>query len=166
MAVLIGRSGEIQGTRFEITKDRVVLGRNATCDIVLKDHTVSSQHCYIARRGDQYLLHDLNSTNGTQVNGQRISEAVLEPQQVVQVGGVELVFETSPSDAPPLEASASTQVVIDSAPATVTTPKSFASVSPFGARRRDNRALWLTLFIIIGLLALVGGVFFLRQLLV
>ena len=163
MAFLVGLSGEIKGTTFEITKDRIVLGRHANCDIVVNDNAVSSQHCYIARRDKRFVLHDLNSTNGTQLNAQRITESELRPKQIIQIGSTELMF-----DAPALESEnpspavlTNTQVVIDDAPP-VAAPKSFSSVSPFGARRRDNRGLWLTMLIAVGLLALAGLVYFLH----
>jgi len=163
VAVLIGISGEIKGTRFEITKDRLVLGRHLNCDIILKDNAVSSQHCYIARRGNRYVLHDLNSTNGTQLNFERITEAELAPKQIIQVGSTELMFDAPSSEIPSSVLASNTQVVVDDAPP-ITAPKSFSSVSPFGARPRDNRGLWLTAFIIIGLLALAGLAFFLYAL--
>jgi len=166
VAVLIGISGEIKGTRFEITKDRLVLGRHLNCDIILKDNAVSSQHCYIARRGNCYVLHDLNSTNGTRLNSQRVAEVELTPKQVIQLGSTELMFDVSSSEPPPPAQSSSTQVVIDSDPPPVVAPKSFSSVSPFGARQRDNRGLWLTILIVVGLLALAGLVYFLRKLLI
>ena len=65
MALLIGMSGPVKGQTFALNKDRTILGRNASNDIVVADEAVSSQHCYIARRGDRYVLRDLNSTNGT-----------------------------------------------------------------------------------------------------
>ena len=166
MAVLIGISGEIKGARFEITKARMVLGRQSNCDIMLKDNAVSSQHCYIGRRGDRYVLHDLNSTNGTRLNSQRMTEAELIPKQVIQLGSTELMFDAAPSEIPPPAQASSTQIVVDSEPATVVAPKSFSSVSPFGTRRRENRGLWLTIFIVVGLLALAGLVYFLRKLLI
>jgi pSer/pThr/pTyr-binding forkhead associated (FHA) protein len=162
VAVLVGISGEVKGKTFEIAKDRVVLGRHANCDIIVNDTAVSSQHCYIARRDNRFILHDLNSTNGTQLNGGRITEAELTPKQIVQIGSTELMFDASPaeSESPPREPMTNTQIVIDDEPP-VAAPKSFSSVSPFGARRRDNRGLWLTVLVVVGLLALAGLVHFL-----
>ncbi len=162
MALLIGMSGEIKDAKFEIVKDRVVLGRNQNCDIVVNDGAVSSQHCYIARRGGRYVLHDLNSTNGTQLDGQRITEQELASGQTIQLGATELTFDASAPDAAPPGPAANTQLLAD-VPPQAGTPKSFSSVSPFGARRRDSRGLWLTLFIVFGLLALAGLVWFLRS---
>lgn len=161
MAFLVGISGEIKGTTFEITKDRIVLGRHMNCDIIVNDSAVSAQHCYIARRGSRFMLHDLNSTNGTQLNAQRVTEAELMPKQVIQIGSTELMFDAPASESPAPGLMTNTQVVIDEAPP-VAAPKSFSSVSPFGTRQRDNRGFWLTAFIVVGLLALAGLVFFLH----
>ena len=160
MAFLIAMSGELKGQKFEINKERIVLGRHPNCNIIVNDNAVSSQHCYVARRGDRYVLHDLNSTNGTQLNFKRVTEAELQPKQVIQVGATELMFDAPSSEISSSVLASNTQVVIDDAPA-IAAPKSFSSVSPFGARRRDNRGLWLVTFIVIGLLALAGLAFFL-----
>ncbi len=164
MTVLIGMSGELKGQKFSISKDRTVLGRHPNCDIIVNDGAVSSQHCYIARRGNRYILHDLNSTNGTQLNFERVTEAELHPKQVIQIGSTELMFDAPDSKILAATSAAKTQVVVDEAPAMLT-PKSFSSISPFGARSGDSRNIWPTIFIIIGLLALVGVVFFLYSLL-
>ncbi|MCG2680256.1 MAG: FHA domain-containing protein [Kiritimatiellae bacterium] len=160
MAFLIAMSGELKGQKFEISKERIVLGRHPNCDIILNDGAASSQHCYVARRGNRYILHDLNSTNGTQLNFQRVTEAELQPKQVIQVGATELMFDAPSSEIPSSVLASNTQVVIDDAPA-IAAPKSFSSVSPFGARHLDNRGLWLAAFIVTGLLALTGLAFFL-----
>jgi len=164
VAYLVGMSGEIKGTKYELSKERVVLGRNPNCDIILNDGAVSSQHCYIARRGDRYVLHDLNSTNGTQLNFERITEVELAPKQVIQVGATELMFDAPTSEIPSSVLTPVTQVVIDEAPP-VPAPKSFSSVSPFGASRKDNRGLWLAVLIGVGVLALAGLVYFLHAML-
>lgn len=156
MAVLIGMSGEVKGARFEINKDRLVLGRNAGCDIVLQDNSVSSQHCYVGRRGSGYVIHDLNSTNGTRVNAQVVSEAELLPKQVIQIGATEFLFDADPSEIPLPGQAASTQVVVESDQTSSFPPKSFSSVSPFGSRRRENYKLWPIFFGIIGLVVLAG----------
>ncbi|NLB60785.1 MAG: FHA domain-containing protein [Lentisphaerae bacterium] len=159
MAFLIGMSGELKGQRFEINKDRTVLGRHPNCDIIVNDGAASSQHCYIARRGNRYILHDLNSTNGTQVNFERVTEVELQPKQVIQVGSTELLFDM-PNSKISSDLATKTHVIVDAAPAVIA-PKSFASVSPFGARSRDNRRLWMIAFTVIGFLVLAGLIFFL-----
>lgn len=164
MALLIGMSGPVKGQTFALNKDRTILGRNASNDIVVADEAVSSQHCYIARRGDRYVLRDLNSTNGTMLNLKRVDDEIeLAPKQTIQVGSCEFLFDdqadniTSTSVVAPV-----TQVIVDQA-RPVINPTFFASVSPFGSRRKSNRLLWRLLLAGIGLAALVSLVVFLVQ---
>ncbi|MBN2193527.1 MAG: sigma 54-interacting transcriptional regulator [Polyangiaceae bacterium] len=81
------------GKVWTVAGSRLVLGTAPSCDVVLDDRTVSRHHCEILVSERRYLLRDLDSTNGTFVNGQEIIEAVLEPGARIQVGDTELVFQ-------------------------------------------------------------------------
>jgi len=70
-----------------------VIGRSSECDITLADSNVSRRHAEIRRIGDGYSLVDLGSTNGTEVNGQRIQETALMSGDVISVGTTEITFE-------------------------------------------------------------------------
>lgn len=166
MAFLIGMSEGLRGQKFEIKTDRTTIGRAPTNDIVINDVAASAQHCYISRRGDRYVLHDMNSTNGTCLNFDRISEAELHPKQVIQIGSSELMFDDDAPTKTPLTAAmpANADVVADVAPPNIK-PKSFSSVSPFGARRRDNKNAWMAVIVIVGILALAAVAYFVIQML-
>jgi hypothetical protein len=79
----------------ELTLDQgvVVLGRSSGCDIVVDDPNVSRRHAEIRRLGEGYSLVDLGSTNGTEVNGQRVGETSLMNGDVIGVGTTRLTFE-------------------------------------------------------------------------
>lgn len=62
------------GTRFELVKDVNTLGRGQGWDICLHDRAVSRPHAEIRRQGDDFVLIDLGSANGTLINGKRIAE--------------------------------------------------------------------------------------------
>jgi hypothetical protein len=73
----------------------VLIGRDPQNDVVLDDRRVSRKHAEIRLRLGRYTLYDLQSTNGTYVNGRRVAEKVLENGDKISVGGLEIVFRSS-----------------------------------------------------------------------
>ncbi|MAC51658.1 FHA domain-containing serine/threonine-protein kinase [Gimesia maris] len=65
--------------RFPITKERVVLGRNASCDIRLDRPGISGEHCAFHYENTGWIVTDLKSKNGTEVEGKRVEEQILFP---------------------------------------------------------------------------------------
>ena len=85
---------ESQGKHFfELVSEQSIVGRENFCDIVIPSHTVSRQHARITRIDDAYYLEDLSSLNGTFVNGERVSERVLQDGDELRVGDSWLLFE-------------------------------------------------------------------------
>jgi FHA domain len=72
---LIVRRGPQPNQIYELNKDIITLGRDITNDIVINDPEVSRHHCRMTRGGGGYTIEDLGSTNGTFVNGQRLTGA-------------------------------------------------------------------------------------------
>lgn len=73
--------------------DRFTIGRDATCDLAIADMTVSRQHAQLERTPEGWLLSDLESTNGTRVNGWRVRGQVpVGPGDLVSFGNLEVVF--------------------------------------------------------------------------
>ena len=81
-----GRTGE-----FELRQGVTTLGRAITSDVVLADHRASREHARIHVRGEQVLLEDLNSRNGTFVNGARVSTVALGPDSRIGIGDLQFV---------------------------------------------------------------------------
>jgi pSer/pThr/pTyr-binding forkhead associated (FHA) protein len=69
------------------------VGRASGNEIPLADPSVSNRHCVLILHGSDVIVRDLNSSNGTLVNGQAVSEAILQPGDVIQVGIVQMKFE-------------------------------------------------------------------------
>jgi two-component system cell cycle response regulator len=88
LAVLLVMTGPSTGqTIYLETKDHWVIGRGTGCDIVLQENSVSRQHCdVIFDPKGHWLVKDLKSSNGTWVNGQKISKHVLESGDKIQLG--------------------------------------------------------------------------------
>jgi signal transduction histidine kinase len=84
--------GNDQGTRFELVGDTIGLGRESSNAVQLHDTEVSRQHAEIRRTETGYVLVDLNSSNGTFVNGLRIEQHNLTSGDHVQVGGTMMLF--------------------------------------------------------------------------
>ena len=74
MPMLIIYEGELEGQRWIIDQDRMVIGRGSSCDITLPERQISRQHAQIERDGAGYWLRDLQSKNRTYVNGQEVSD--------------------------------------------------------------------------------------------
>jgi len=83
------------GSRIAVGAEPVVIGRMPECTVVLSDANVSRRHAEIRRRGSEVVVVDLQSTNGTRVNGLPIQERVLADGDDVTVGTTILRFQTS-----------------------------------------------------------------------
>ncbi|HJZ45683.1 MAG TPA: FHA domain-containing protein [Roseiflexaceae bacterium] len=71
---------------------QITIGREGS-DIVLDNPQVSRNHATIDRAGGKHVLHDAGSTNGTFVNGQRITQHTLAPGDIIQIGAFKLVYD-------------------------------------------------------------------------
>jgi pSer/pThr/pTyr-binding forkhead associated (FHA) protein len=87
-ARLVIKNGGFEGMTFELTSAETLIGRNPTTDITLLDDGISREHAIILydADSDSYCLEDLQSTNGTQVNGKRVRSVTLASGDEVRVG--------------------------------------------------------------------------------
>lgn len=92
---LVERSGPNVGMSFPLIKSEMVIGRDSSADVVIKDPEVSRKHARVFMQGAYYVIEDLGSTNGITINGQRISGGyTLQPGEVITLGEkIVLVFE-------------------------------------------------------------------------
>ena len=82
----------VDGTRHTIDQKSIVIGRSKDCDIRLSDPNVSRRHAEVRQEGTAYWLIDLDSTNGSTVNGRRQQRARLENDDRITLGSTEIVF--------------------------------------------------------------------------
>ncbi|MEO6054426.1 MAG: FHA domain-containing protein [Chthoniobacterales bacterium] len=144
----------------DLTEDKVTVGRLADNSIHLDEASVSSHHAELISEGGQYHLHDLGSTNGTFVNGEPVTDAVLRNGDEVRFGKVEVVFngdEKGDADQP-LPESNEVEVMPGQASSR---PKSFVSSSPFGTYIKKRNPVGIAVMS----LAALGFVAFLAMLL-
>src|ERR671924_331665 len=84
----------VDGNEHAIDKQSVVIGRSKDCDVRVADPNVSRRHAEVRQEGTTYWLVDLGSTNGTFVNGVKVSRArKLTPGDLVRVGETDFRFE-------------------------------------------------------------------------
>lgn len=87
MLRLTMRRGPTPGTVYELGSDEITIGRGNKNSIVIRDNEVSRDHCRLVRLSGHYEVHDLNSSNGTFVNGQRVvSGWLLQPGALIELG--------------------------------------------------------------------------------
>jgi transcriptional regulator with GAF, ATPase, and Fis domain len=87
-------SGSAKGTS-RLIREVLRIGKASDNDLVLADDTVSRHHCELSWARDGIHVHDLGSTNGTKVQGARVTEAVASPGSVLKVGEVEIILRAS-----------------------------------------------------------------------
>ena len=141
----------------ELTDEVITLGRISENALQIEHASVSSYHAELTLRGDNYILKDLGSTNGTRVNGRAIEpeqEVPLNPNDEIQFGHVETKYVTDagshsqplPSDAEPAVAVASSSAV----------PSNFANASPF-QKKTEKKDPANTAVLVLGIVALLGA---------
>jgi pSer/pThr/pTyr-binding forkhead associated (FHA) protein len=91
MASLIVQKGTHPVT-YELVGDIVMIGRAALNDIVIDNPVVSAQHAMLLKVGDTYWLKDLNSTNGTHVNGRLFTYGELKDRDTIRFASVIAIF--------------------------------------------------------------------------
>ncbi len=91
-SLLVVRRGPNSGSRFLLDSDVTTAGRHPSSDIFLDDVTVSRRHAEFVRSGDDFVVRDVGSLNGSYVNRERIEEAKLAGGDEVQIGKYRLVF--------------------------------------------------------------------------
>lgn len=89
VSVIFG--GQDQG-KYALEKDRMVVGRDPACEITIDNLGISRQHCAFEIRGDSFLIQDLGSSNGTYVNGKKVSQFFLNDGDEVVIGKYTLRF--------------------------------------------------------------------------
>ena len=84
--------GDHAGREYRLGSKRMLIGRTAQCDITINDSSASRKHASIESKDGRFLLQDLKSTNGTQVNGKSVDIHVLSHGDKIRVGRTVLQF--------------------------------------------------------------------------
>jgi pSer/pThr/pTyr-binding forkhead associated (FHA) protein len=100
MAKLVLLSPGLTGRSHELKVERTTVGRVEDNTFQIAEPSVSSHHCEVLMRGSEIVVRDLDSTNGSFVNGEKISESVLKPGQILRLGQIEMRLETEATALP------------------------------------------------------------------
>jgi pSer/pThr/pTyr-binding forkhead associated (FHA) protein len=103
MAKLVILTQGMTGRTHELKVDKTTIGRVEDNLFQIAEPSVSSHHCEVLLRGNEVVIKDLNSTNGTFIDGEKIAESVLKPGHTLRLGQIELRLEdgaTAPTSAP------------------------------------------------------------------
>ncbi|MEQ1825227.1 MAG: FHA domain-containing protein [Pirellula sp.] len=86
------------GEDIPLKKDRVLIGRRDNCDIVLRFANVSGQHCRLTLEQGYWFVKDLESRNGTKVNGYRVVRKRLDPGVIISIAKHQYEIRYNPED--------------------------------------------------------------------
>ncbi|HOK18698.1 MAG TPA: FHA domain-containing protein [Caldisericia bacterium] len=91
-ALLIIKSGRKSGATFPLRKKVINMGRDSSNEIVIDDPKSSRQHAKIKLEGDNFVIYDLASSNGTLVNGEKITSVKLNDGDEIKIGDTVFAF--------------------------------------------------------------------------
>jgi pSer/pThr/pTyr-binding forkhead associated (FHA) protein len=98
MAKLVLLSAGMTGRTHELKGEKTTVGRVEDNTFQIAEPSVSSHHAEVLLRGNDVIVKDLNSTNGTFINGEKVTESPIKPGQILRLGQIEMRLET---DTPP-----------------------------------------------------------------
>jgi len=102
MAKLVLLSAGMTGRTHDLKAEKTTIGRVEDNMFQIAEPSVSSHHCEVLLRENEVIVRDLNSTNGTYINGEKITDSPIKPGQILRLGQVEMRLETdaAPGAAP------------------------------------------------------------------
>lgn len=89
---LVLRTGSRAGHDHRLAAETTIGRDGASCDLILDDEAVSARHALVRFERNQFVIHDLASTNGTFVNGEKVDRVTLTDGDTVTLGGTRMIF--------------------------------------------------------------------------
>ena len=157
MAKLVLLSEGFTGKTYELKVEKTTIGRLEDNAFQIAEPSISSHHCEILLRGNDVVVKDLNSTNGTFISGERVTESPLKPGQILRLGQVEMRLETGapmPSGKIPLD---QTRVISQGVKFDLEQGQKpvFDKDSPFAKKSNKIAIVFITIGIILGVIIVV-----------
>jgi pSer/pThr/pTyr-binding forkhead associated (FHA) protein len=148
----------------ELSEDTITVGRISDNTLQIEEASVSSHHAEFVASGDHHILRDLDSTNGTRVNGQVFSEGPVKDSDRIRFGQIECRYVSeNPDDARPLPEQ---QLVAAAVAESSVRPDDFTNASPFKSknRKKDPVSLGILVFAGVSVLVFIGAMLSIFQL--
>ena len=142
----------ISGITHELVEDLITIGRAEDNMIVIADPSISSHHAHLQLAGETYRLKDLDSTNGTCVNGIPATETALRFDDRIRFGGVEGRYEADTRGSQPLPQLEKIEAKLADLS---TAPVDFANASPFPRQKEQKDPTRTAIFVGSAILLLV-----------
>ena len=151
---LIILSEQFRGRTFELTKDQHTVGRVDERDICIKDPTISTYHCRFIKNGNTYVVEDQGSTNGTRVNNVPITSQALQNSDILQIGGVEILYDCDDKSVTTVVQQQTTDIDVNAA----STTQTIRRVDELGFTKRakgnNSQKVMIGLIVLLALLVL------------
>ncbi len=156
MPRLVAQSPEFTGKVFTLSGPEITVGRVEDNTIQMEHASVSGHHAVLRLDQLDYVIKDLDSTNGTRINGEKVSEQKLRRNDILRLGNIEWLYDSEHS--PPGQPMPSPSERVNLAECKSNgRPADFANASPVGKTKGMPSKLWTWVLISLGVLA-VGGV--------
>lgn len=152
MAKLVLLSEGFTGKSYELKAEKITIGRMDDNSFQVPEGSISSHHCEVLLRGKDVVIKDLNSTNGTFINGERVTaEAPLKPGQILRLGSVEMRLETGEAGPPTKRQFDQTRVIggVKAGDFEQGTRPVFDKNSPFSKKSNKTAIIFITSAIVL-----------------
>lgn len=165
MPKLVVLSEGLTGKTFELKGDKVTIGRLEDNTFQIAEPSVSSHHCEILLKGSEVLVKDLNSTNGTFINGEPVTERALKPGQILRLGQVEMRLETGEGPPPAPKKLDQTRAIPQGVKFDAEQGKRsvFDKGSPFSKKSNKTTVVFITIGIVLTVIIVISIFFAVRQ---
>jgi predicted component of type VI protein secretion system len=157
MAKLVVLSEGLTGKTCELKAEKTTIGRLDDNTFQISEASVSSHHCEVLARGKEIVVKDLNSTNGTFVNGERVTEHSLKPGQILRLGQIEMRLETGEAAPATKKQFDQTRVIggVKAGDFDQGARPTFDKNSPFAKKSNKTAVVFITIGIVLAFVILV-----------
>jgi len=154
MPRLVAQSPEFAGQSFDLAGPEITVGRVADNKVQVEHASVSGHHAVLKLDALDYVIKDLDSTNGTRVNGEKITEQKLRRNDVVRLGNIELLYDSEHQPPGQPMPSLSERVNLSEC-VSQGRPENFVNASPIAkAPRGQSNKTWVAILSLLAVIAL------------